>query len=533
MSGRSATQSPLVVLLRGGCEEVTFYGELVVANEAGLLWSAGEAVGAYPMRSLLKPFQFLACDLPADRWQGNSLQNIRYAPCVGSVSATVEQMEVIDAWYRKGKPHGFAELVQVPPAVPIDPEKRVQSMPRGPQQKYHMCFSKHAAIVEACEVHGWDSKTYLSPGHPYFRSLCGLLERWLGRDLGKVKWVTDGCQLPTPLLSLTEMARLYQSLASEKDGSPLGWVRRLMLANPDWIGSSDRMDSRLMKENAGKLVAKEGADGLLGLAVLPNQKHPQGLGIVVKMATGFDTKATALSLAPLLDSLGLKPLLPIPPGHTAEWKYKPFAGAPRKIIDISPLVSPQTAVWPGDISFRREVSLDTLKGNHLTLSSITTTVHVGAHADAPNHFEASDRGIESVDISKYFGPCQVIELRKQAASLIVPADLTGIELSANRVLFKTGSFPDPNHFNEDFVALSGEVVDYLTRRGVCLIGVDTPSVDAFASKDLPAHHATLRAGVAVLEGIVLDGVSPGLYQLAAVPLKLAGADASPVRAILF
>jgi arylformamidase len=105
-------------------------------------------------------------------------------------------------------------------------------------------------------------------------------------------------------------------------------------------------------------------------------------------------------------------------------------------------------------------------------------------------------------------------------------------IRAERVLLRTGTYPDPEHFNEDFSALSPELVDDLHGKGVRLIGIDTPSVDLFDSKDLPAHKMFLKHDMAILEGIVLADVPEGLYELIALPLKLVGFDASPVRAIL-
>ena len=105
-------------------------------------------------------------------------------------------------------------------------------------------------------------------------------------------------------------------------------------------------------------------------------------------------------------------------------------------------------------------------------------------------------------------------------------------VKAPRVLLKTGTYPDPNHFNEDFAALSPELVDYLASRGVELIGIDTPSVDLFADKALISHNAIARHDIAILEGVVLSHVEPGLFTLIALPLALAGCDASPVRAAL-
>src|SRR5690606_35680837 len=110
--------------------------------------------------------------------------------------------------------------------------------------------------------------------------------------------------------------------------------------------------------------------------------------------------------------------------------------------------------------------------------------------------------------------------------------MAGIEILARGILFKTGSFPDPKRFNEDFVSLSPELIDYLGRRGVAIVGIDTPSIDRFDSKDMTTQLATTKAKTVSLEGIVLDGVEPGLYELNAVPLKIEGGDASPVRAFL-
>jgi len=100
------------------------------------------------------------------------------------------------------------------------------------------------------------------------------------------------------------------------------------------------------------------------------------------------------------------------------------------------------------------------------------------------------------------------------------------------VLFKTGSFPNPDDFNEDFNALSPELIAELARRGVVLAGIDTPSIDLFHDKVLATHEAIARHGVMNLEGLVLKDVEPGVYQLIALPLKLVGADAAPVRAVL-
>jgi arylformamidase len=201
------------------------------------------------------------------------------------------------------------------------------------------------------------------------------------------------------------------------------------------------------------------------------------------------------------------------------------------IIDISPEISPELAVWPGDVPFQRQVALDMAGGDPLTLSSMTTTLHLGAHVDAPSHYIQAGQTIEARSLHYYYGPCQVIDVRTPRGARILPGDLLA-PVEAERVLLRTGSFPEPTRFNEDFCSLSPELVEHLHRRGVCLIGIDTPSVDPFDDTTLESHRAVAGFDMAVLEGVVLTDAPPGLYQLIALPLRLRGSDASPVRAVL-
>lgn len=201
------------------------------------------------------------------------------------------------------------------------------------------------------------------------------------------------------------------------------------------------------------------------------------------------------------------------------------------LIDISPTLHSGVAVWPGDVPFQRDVALDMTAGDNLTLSAITTTVHVGAHADGPNHYDINGAGIEARDLDLYYGPCDVVQVNVDRGARIAPADLMG-PVTSPRVLLRTGTFPDPDTFNEDFASLSPELVEHLYGQGVRLVGIDTPSVDLFADKALLSHQAIARRDMGVLEGIVLDHVAPGPYILVALPLKLADCDASPVRAAL-
>ncbi len=201
------------------------------------------------------------------------------------------------------------------------------------------------------------------------------------------------------------------------------------------------------------------------------------------------------------------------------------------LYDVSPEITPALAVWPGDTPPSREVLCDLRAGASVTLSTLRATVHLGAHADAPNHYAADAPGIGERPLDYYLGRCQVVRVPARRGVRITPADLPR-PITEPRVLFATGTFPDPARFNEDFAALSPELIDWLHERGVILVGIDTPSIDLFDSKDLPAHRAVLRYDMAILEGLVLADALEGRYELIALPLRLTGFDASPVRAVL-
>ena len=202
------------------------------------------------------------------------------------------------------------------------------------------------------------------------------------------------------------------------------------------------------------------------------------------------------------------------------------------LIDISPLVDPSIAVWPGDTPYQRTVSLDMHEGANLTLSDIHTTLHLGAHADAPSHYSATGEDIATRSLHYFLGPCTVLHVADVRGHRIMPSDLARKQITATRVLLRTDSFPDPRNWNDDFASLSPELVDWLHSLGVITIGIDTPSVDPFEDKVLEAHQALARHDMANLEGLVLDRVPEGRYELIALPLRLAGADGSPVRAVL-
>ena len=190
----------------------------------------------------------------------------------------------------------------------------------------------------------------------------------------------------------------------------------------------------------------------------------------------------------------------------------------KKIFDISPLISSDLGVWGGDTVFKRTVLMDTNLNDNISLSKIETTLHLGAHTDAPNHYSKNAPGISESNLESYLGLCQVIEVFIRPGERVRPEHFAD-KLSATRILFKTKSFPNPNLWNNNFCALSAELINFLAESKVVLVGIDTPSIDLYEDKLLESHTAVFAQSMSILEGIVLDDVNPGIYELIALPLK--------------
>jgi arylformamidase len=205
-----------------------------------------------------------------------------------------------------------------------------------------------------------------------------------------------------------------------------------------------------------------------------------------------------------------------------------------EMFDISPLISPSTPVFPGDVAFSRQVSMNIEKGDTITLSSMISTMHIGAHVDAPNHYHKGGQGIDQRNLNYYIGKAQVIDLSEEPniSHLIFWKSIAAEKIQARRVLFKTKSFCHKGPWSSDFVSLAAETLSHLADLGVITVGIDTPSIDPATSKTLEAHKMIFEKDMAIIEGINLDFVEPGIYNLIALPLNLENADASPVRAVL-
>lgn len=202
-----------------------------------------------------------------------------------------------------------------------------------------------------------------------------------------------------------------------------------------------------------------------------------------------------------------------------------------KWIDISQTLHNGMDEWPGDTPFTYEIAFAKADTGSVNIGKMTTSTHMGTHIDAPFHYDDAGLKVHELPIDIYIGTAVIIDM--QGLESVGRSDLEAHDFcKAERVLLKTSSRPDPDVFPAAYTVLRPDIGPLLKERGVKLIGVDTPSVDSEHSKTLDAHHALYANDVLILENIVLDEVEPGEYELIALPLPIAGADGSPVRAVV-
>jgi arylformamidase len=202
------------------------------------------------------------------------------------------------------------------------------------------------------------------------------------------------------------------------------------------------------------------------------------------------------------------------------------------IRDISIAMAPGTPEWPGDTPFSCTWAWRMSRGDSVNVSAITSSPHVGTHADAPLHVHDAWPGADELPLDAFHGPAVVCS---------VPADRDLIELAdlgalpsepVERLLLRTDCSVAGGSFPERWPALSPAAAQALVENGLRLLGTDAPSVDPRTSTDLAVHHVLFRAGACNLENLDLHAVADGAWELTAYPLKIAGADAAPVRAVL-
>ncbi|MGG0723596.1 arylformamidase [Bacillus mycoides] len=200
-------------------------------------------------------------------------------------------------------------------------------------------------------------------------------------------------------------------------------------------------------------------------------------------------------------------------------------------IDISQPLNNDIATWPGDTPFSYEVSWSKEDSGSVNVGKLTMSIHTGTHIDAPFHFDNDGKKVLDLDIHVYVGAARVIDvsgLESIGKKELERFKLEGVE----RLLLRTSSHGKAQEFPEKTPYLRADIADFLSSKGIRLIGVDVPSVDPLDDKELAAHHQLFKHGIHILENVVLDHVADGDYELIALPLALTDADGSPVRAVI-
>ena len=215
-----------------------------------------------------------------------------------------------------------------------------------------------------------------------------------------------------------------------------------------------------------------------------------------------------------------------------------------QIFDISRTLSDDLPPWPGDVAFRYQVNGRIAEGSSVNVGSINMSLHNGTHADAKFHFDDNGWQMEQAKLETYFGPAVVVDLSARYAGSPPGGRWTQVQIAdlehaaddlraTGRLLLKTGVWRDPTVFPDPIPTLALGVPAWLQSLGVKLLGLDVPSVDEIDAKQLVNHHAIGAAGISIVESLDLSAISAGRYNFVALPLKIAGGDGSPVRAILW
>ena len=295
-TGRQVEWEPLVDYRRNGVSETTIHGAVAWASGDKLVHSFGGNVLCYG-RSMMKPIMMkvFAEELASElNWDQKAI-------AVASHNGDTEHVAAAQSILSESE----WGLMQTPLDVPLIQFGR---QVRRKRRWFHTCSGEHAALLRGCRLKGWERVGYTLPHHPLSQAFVGVLQNTLGAEWTPKRVARDGCGLPTVSNTVSELALLYARLVVEKDDD---WIWEAMVRNPDLVGGFNRLDSTIIKAGAGRVIAKEGADGLLGMAV-EHPDYPDGLGIVVKIAHGWNSSATWYVARSILGVLGIDLRNPYP-----------------------------------------------------------------------------------------------------------------------------------------------------------------------------------------------------------------------------
>jgi L-asparaginase len=295
-TGRDVEWEPLVDYRRNGVSENTIHGAVAWASGSDLVHSFGGNVLCYG-RSMLKLLymKVFATEL------ANSTDLRQKAISVSSHNGSAEHVEAAQSLLSESE----WGLMQTPLDLPLVQFGR---QVRRPRRWFNNSSGHHAAILKGCKLKGWNRAGYTLPSHPVFQEYMKVVRTYLGESWRPLRIARDGDGLPTVSMTVKELAICYAGLARDRHRD---WIWESMVTYPDLVGGFNRLDTTVIKSCRGKVIAKEGADGLLGLAI-EHPDFPQGLGVVIKIAHGWNPQATWYIARGILGVLGFELRNPYP-----------------------------------------------------------------------------------------------------------------------------------------------------------------------------------------------------------------------------
>ena len=297
-TGRDVEWEPLVDFRRMDISENTIHGAIAWAHGNEIIHSFGGNVLVYG-RSMMKPFTM---KIFSEALAKAGLSSEQMAISCSSHNGDTEHVATAQSLLSESE----WGLMQCPLDVPLIQFGR---QVRRPRRWFHTCSGEHAAMLKGMRLMGISRAGYTLPSSGWFPLYLDVLRRMMGKpDWEPLRVAKDGCGLPTVSNTVDELAVMMAGLASEKDDD---WIWDAMTKNPDLVGGFNRLDSTCLKAGEGKILAKEGADGLLGLSV-DHPDWPDGLGIVIKIAHGWNSQATWYVARAVLGVLGVELRNPYP-----------------------------------------------------------------------------------------------------------------------------------------------------------------------------------------------------------------------------
>jgi len=295
-TGRDVDWVPLVDYRRNGVSENTIHGAVAWFSGDKLIHSFGGNVLCYGRSMMKLIYMKVFTDVLNDTtdWKQKAIS-------VSSHNGSAEHVEAAQSLLSESE----WGLMQTPLDLPLVQFGR---QVRRPRRWFNNSSGHHAAILAGCRLKGWSRAGYTMPNHPVFQEYMKVVRRYLGADWKPLRIARDGDGLPTCSMTVKELAQTYAGLAQTRNED---WIWESMIRSPDLVGGFNRLDTTVMKSCRGQVIAKEGADGLLGLAI-QHPDYPEGLGIVIKIAHGWNPQATWYLARGILGVLGFELRNPYP-----------------------------------------------------------------------------------------------------------------------------------------------------------------------------------------------------------------------------